>query len=30
MTLELYQAIAEALETITSKDAQNCFQHGLE
>jgi transposase len=27
---ELYQVIAEALETITSVDAQNCFHHCLE
>jgi transposase len=29
-TEELYQVIAEALETITSVDAQNCFRHCLE
>jgi transposase len=29
-TQELYQAIAKALETITPKDAKNCFQHCLE
>jgi transposase len=29
-TKELYQVIAEALETITPIDAQNCFHHALE
>jgi len=28
-TEELYQALADALETITPLDAQNCFQHCL-
>ena len=28
-TEELYQALADALETITPDDAQNCFQHCL-
>jgi len=28
-TEELYQAIADALETITPLDAKNCFQHCL-
>jgi len=26
-TDELYQVIADALETITPNDAQNCFEH---
>ena len=29
VTYELYQTIADALETITSNDAKNCFQHCL-
>ena len=29
-TEKLYQVIAEALETVTSVDAQNCFHHCLE
>ena len=28
-TEELYQTLADALETITPLDAQNCFQHCL-